>query len=95
MKKFLVNRYFIIGVSIIIVIALTGGAFYFGYKKGTEKPQTVIIRGVANLEEGNIEAVDFSLFGMFGGLLKTNTSERIKLITRTWFMARYRDYSAL
>ena len=62
MKKFLVNRYFIIGVSIIIVIALTGGAFYFGYKKGTEKPQTVIIRGVANLEEGNIEAVDFSLF---------------------------------
>ena len=54
MKKFLVNRYFIIGVSIIIVIALTGGAFYFGYKKGTEKPQTVIIRGVANLEEGEI-----------------------------------------
>ena len=62
MFKFFRNRYFIIGVSIIIVIALTGGAFYFGYKKGTEKPQTVIIRGVANLEEGNLEAVDFSLF---------------------------------
>jgi carboxyl-terminal processing protease len=62
MKKILKNRYFIIGVLIIVVAAITGGAFYFGYKKGTEKPQTVIIRGVANLEEGNIEAVDFSLF---------------------------------
>ncbi len=62
MKKILKNRYFAIGILIIVVAALTGGAFYFGYKRGTEKPQTVIIRGVANLEEGNVEAVDFSLF---------------------------------
>ena len=56
------NRYFVIGILIIAAVAIAGGGFYFGYKKGTEKPQTVIIRGVANLEEGNIEAVDFSLF---------------------------------
>jgi len=62
MPKVYKNRYFIIAVCVIVIVALTGGAFYFGYQKGTQKPQTVIIRGVANLEEGKPEAVDFSLF---------------------------------
>lgn len=62
MTKFLKNRYFVIGISIVVIIALNGASFYFGYQQGMKNPQTVIVRGVANLEEGNIEAVDFSLF---------------------------------
>lgn len=62
MEKVLKNRYFVIGISIAVIIALNGASFYFGYQQGMKNPQTVIIRGVANLEEGNIEAVDFSVF---------------------------------
>jgi len=39
-----------------------GGSFYFGYQKGQKNPQTVLIHGVANLEQGKLEAVDFSTF---------------------------------
>jgi len=62
MQKFLRNKYFLISLSFIVIIALIGGGFYFGYKAGTKKPQTVVIRGVANLEGGKLEVVDFSLF---------------------------------
>lgn len=62
MPKIFNNRYFIIGILVIVIIALTGGAFYFGYQKGTQKPQTVIIRGVNNLEEGKEQGIDFSIF---------------------------------
>ncbi len=62
MSKFFKNRYFLIGVSIIVAIALAGGSFYFGYQEGQKNPQTVLIHGVANLEQGKLEAVDFSLF---------------------------------
>ena len=62
MLKIFKNRYFIISLSIVVIIALMGGSFYFGYQQGTKKPQTVIVRGVANLEEGKPQAIDFSLF---------------------------------
>lgn len=62
MLKIFKNRYLIISISIIVVVALMGGSFYFGYQQGTKKPQTVIIRGVANLEEGKPQTIDFSLF---------------------------------
>jgi carboxyl-terminal processing protease len=62
MQKFLRNKYSLISLSFIVIIALISGGFYFGYKAGTKKPQTVIIRGVANLEGGKLEVVDFSLF---------------------------------
>ena len=62
MRAFLKNKYFIIGISLAVIIAISGGSFYFGYKRGMEKPQTLIVRGVANIEEGKIEAVNFGLF---------------------------------
>ncbi|MDP3015121.1 MAG: S41 family peptidase [bacterium] len=79
MKKFLKNRYFVIGISIIVVITLTAGAFYFGYQQGIKKPQTVIIRGVANLEEGNLEVIDFSLFWDAWRILKDKHVEADKI----------------
>lgn len=66
MKNLLAKRFLLIGISAITAIAVIGGIFYFGYyfgfKSGTEKPQTVIIRGISNLEEGQPKDVDFSLF---------------------------------
>jgi len=62
MQKIFRNKYFLISFSFITIIALIGGGFYFGYQAGTKKPQTVVIRGVANLEGGKLEVVDFSLF---------------------------------
>ena len=70
MPKIFNNRIFITGFSIIILIAVSGGAFYFGYQRGVKNPQTVIIRGVANLEEGKTEAVDFGLFWEAWKILK-------------------------
>lgn len=79
MFKFFGNRYFIIGILIVSVTALVGGSFYFGYQQGIKKPQTVIIRGVANLEEGNLEAVDFSLFWDVWRTLKEKYVEADKI----------------
>lgn len=62
MNKFFRNKYFIIGISVITVIVLSAGGYYFGYQQGIKKPQTVIVAGVANLEQGKTEAIDFSLF---------------------------------
>ena len=62
MQKILKNRYFVIGLSVAVVIALMAGSFYFGYRQGAKNPQTIIVHGVANLEQGKLEAVDFSLF---------------------------------
>jgi len=62
MTKFFKNQYFIISVSLAVIIALMGGSFYFGYQEGIKEPQVVIIRGVTNLNEGKPEAIDFSLF---------------------------------
>ncbi len=62
MQKFFKNKYILISISVILAASLVGGAFYFGYQRGTQKPQTVIIRGVADLEGGKPAAVDFSLF---------------------------------
>ncbi len=56
------NRYFVISFSIIVIIALMGGSFYFGYQEGAKKPQIVIVRGVTNLDEGKPQTIDFSLF---------------------------------
>lgn len=39
-----------------------GGSFYFGFREGQKKPQIITIKGVGNLEDGKISAVDFGLF---------------------------------
>src|SRR3990167_1382294 len=52
--------------SIILIVAMLGGIFYYGYQsgyqKGVENPKTLIIRGVANLENGKEEGIDFNVF---------------------------------
>jgi len=85
MQKIFKNRYFVIGISIIITVALSGGGFYFGYQQGIKKPQTVVIRGVANLEEGKLEAIDFSLFWDVWQTIKDKYVEADKIDNQTLF----------
>jgi len=61
-KKINVKKIIKVCFFVVILAALVGGAFYFGYKQGEKNPQINIVRGVANIENGNSEAVDFSLF---------------------------------
>lgn len=60
--KFLKNKYLLVGVSAVVFLGLMAGSFYFGYQEGVKSPQTTIIHGVANLEQGKLEAIDFSVF---------------------------------
>lgn len=60
--KIFKNRIFIISFSIVVLAALIGGSFYFGYREGKKEPQTYVIRGVNNLDRGKPEDVDFGLF---------------------------------
>ncbi len=86
-KKFLSKRYLIICGLIIAAIAIIGGVFYFGYsfgfKKGTEKPQTLIIRGISNIENGQIKDVDFSIFWESWKILKDKFVDAEKVNDQT------------
>lgn len=88
MKKFLTKRVLIISGLTIAAIAIIGGVFYFGYsfgfKKGTEKPQTLIIRGVSNIENKQIiKDVDFSLFWESWKILKDKFVDAEKVNDQT------------
>ncbi len=61
-KKINIKKIIKICFSVVVLAVLIGGAFYYGYERGKENPQINIVRGVVNLENGNSEAVDFSLF---------------------------------
>ena len=60
------KKYYKIGILIIIFIAIGSGSFYYGYdygyQQGVENPKTLIIRGVANLEEGKPKEINFDVF---------------------------------
>jgi carboxyl-terminal processing protease len=53
-----------------IAVVLIGGAFYYGYRLGTENPKTITIEGVSNLESGMENGADFNLFWQAWQLLK-------------------------
>ena len=70
MRQIFKNQIFQIVIAIIILAALTGGGFYFGYQKGTENPKTLIVQGVSNIDQGKEKNIDFNLFWETWGLLK-------------------------
>ena len=60
--KILVKRLALAGSIVIGIALIGGGSFYYGYRAGVEEPSVTLVKGVVNLEEGNEEKVDFSLF---------------------------------
>ena len=79
LNKFLNRRVFFIVIFIVIFVSATGGAFYFGYQKGTENPKTVVIKGVGSIEEGRPESVDFGIFWDVWQVVKDKYVEADKL----------------
>ena len=61
MNKSIKNNLLLLA-GLIVVAAVAGSSFYFGYQKGTEKPQTIVIEGISGLEETKPEDVNFSIF---------------------------------
>jgi carboxyl-terminal processing protease len=60
------------GLVVIAVAALFGSGFLFGFRYGEKFPQTLIIKGVANLEAGKPPPVDFSAFWQAWQLIHEN-----------------------
>ena len=48
MNKSIKNNLLLLA-GLIIIAAVAGSSFYFGYQKGTEKPQTIVIEGISGL----------------------------------------------
>lgn len=54
-----------ISKSVIAGVAATvllGSGFFYGYKVGREVPETILVEGVKNFEEGKPQGVDFGTF---------------------------------
>lgn len=61
MRKFIAKNLQSI-LTIIFIIVISGGSFYFGYRKGAQVSQTISIQGVTNLTNGKPQEIDFSIF---------------------------------
>ena len=77
------KKYYKIGILIVIFIAIGSGSFYYGYdsgyQHGIENPKTLIVRGVANLEDNKPKEVDFDVFWEAWQVLKDKYVETGKL----------------
>lgn len=66
------KKQILIGVAIALaVVALSGSGFLFGFKLGQKLPQTLLVRGVVNVDAGQ-PAVDFSAFWQAWQLIGEN-----------------------
>ena len=82
-KVIIKNQWVRIGIAIIIVAVIAAEAFYIGYDKGVKNPQTVIIRGVANIDEGKPDAVNFNTFWQSWKILKEKYVDTGKIDNQT------------
>ena len=58
--------------GVLMVGALIGGGFYFGYSYGTHYPKNIVIKDVSNIETTGTANVDFSVFWQAWDMLKNN-----------------------
>lgn len=82
-KIIIKNKWIHAGIIIIIAAAIAAESFYIGYNKGIENPKTVIIRGVANIDEGKPDAVDFNIFWQSWKILKEKYVDTGKIENQT------------
>ncbi|MBI4993910.1 S41 family peptidase [Candidatus Wolfebacteria bacterium] len=62
MKRIFNNQFFRTGISVIFIVAVIGGSYYFGYQAGVKNPQTLLIKGVNNIENDKPNDVNFNIF---------------------------------
>src|SRR3989344_911432 len=72
MLNFLSKKIVIYIAVPIAAIAVIAGAFYIGVRQGEKNPQSIIIRGVSDLEPDQQISTDFSLFWEAWQKLKDN-----------------------
>jgi carboxyl-terminal processing protease len=53
-----------------VTVILICGAFYYGYRLGTENPKTITISGISNVETKSPDGADFNLFWQAWQMLK-------------------------
>ena len=79
MLKFFKNSAVASFITLIVILAISGGFYYIGYKQGIEHPKITIVKGLANLKEGKEESVDFKLFWDAWNILKEKYVDADKL----------------
>ena len=62
MFEWLKKRQIISALLVLFIISLAGASYYAGYQNGVKNPKVEIIKGVVDLNGGQEEGVDFSLF---------------------------------
>ena len=82
-KLIIKNQWVRLGIATIIVAIIAVEAFYIGYDKGVKNPETVLIRGVANMDDGKPDAVDFNTFWQSWKILKEKYIDTGKIDNQT------------
>lgn len=82
-KIIIKNQWVRLGIATIIVAIIAAEAFYIGYNKGIKNPETVLIRGIANMDEGKPDAVDFNTFWQSWKILKEKYVDTGKIDNQT------------
>ncbi len=83
LKIIIKNQWVRIGIATIIVAVIAAEAFYIGYNKGVKNPETILIRGVVNMDEGKPNAVDFNTFWQSWKILKEKYIDTGKIDNQT------------
>lgn len=61
----------ILGLFLLIAVAaISGGAFYLGYQRGTEYPKTIVIENLTNIDDGQKIETNFGIFWEAWDLIK-------------------------
>lgn len=66
------NPYFIPILTLILVSSVAGSSYFFGFKRGAEKPKNIIVEGVSHLEKPQEIQTDFNTFWQAWEVLKEN-----------------------
>ncbi len=82
-KTIIKNQWVRLGIATIIVAIIAIEAFYIGYNKGVKNPETILVRGVANIDEGKPDAIDFTTFWQSWKILKEKYVDTGKINNQT------------
>jgi len=59
-------------ILVVLVVALMAGAASSGYYLGSQRPQTVVVKGIDNIQSGTIKNANFNTFWQTWQIIKDN-----------------------